>query len=144
MRVRVGQIVNVDADVNLADLKPLDRIIASAVNAYHNTGIYRRRYAETEERREEQRRKARDALIDSLLSIIYPQLDENQLLRDKDDTCKGILVEVPPRFTKILEEVIESHEFDAYNITVIPPSKLLSKFANPPYLLYISNRRLAR
>lgn len=140
MRVQVGRLVNVDADVNLLDLKPLDRIIAAGLNAYHNTGIYRRRYAETEERREEQRRKVREALVDNLLSVIYPQLDENQLLHDKDDTCRGILVEVPPRFTPMLEDVIASHEFDAYDITIVPPSKLLSKFANPPYMLYICNK----
>lgn len=140
MRIQIGRIVNVDAEVNLADLSPFDRIIAAGLNAYHNTGMYRRRYAETEERRAEQQRKVREALVDNLLSVIYPQLEENQLLKDKGDVCDGILVEVPPRFTPLLSEALESHEFDAYDITVIPPSKLLSKFASPPYMLYVCNK----
>lgn len=140
MRIKVGQVVNVDADVNLADLSPIDRVIAAGLNAYHNTGMYRRRYAETEERKEEQRRKVREALIDNLLSVIYPELEENKLLSSKGDVCQSILVEVPSRFTPFLAEVIESHEFDAYTITIIPPSNLLAKFANPPYLLHISNK----
>lgn len=140
MRIQIGRIVNVDSDVNLADLSPIDRIIAAGINAYRNTGIYRRRYAETEEKKMEQQRKVREALIDNLLSIIYPQLEENKLLSDVDDTCVGILVEVPPRFVPLLGETLESHEFDAYDIKVIPPSKLLSKFASPPYMLYICNK----
>ena len=140
MRIKVGRLVNVDADVNLADLSPLDRIIAAGLNAYHNTNLYRRRFAESEERRAEQQRRVREALVDNLVSVIYPQLEENQLLASKGDVCNGILVEVPSRFTSMLSEVIESHEFDAYDITVIPPSKLLSKFADPPYMLYICNK----
>lgn len=140
MRVKIGRIVNVDSDVNLLDLSPLDRIIASGINAYRNTNLYKRRYAETEERKEEQRRKVREALIDNILSIVYAQLEDNQLLREKGDTCSGILIEIPSRFTTILEEVVQSHEFDAYTMTVIPPSRLLAKFASPPYLLYICNR----
>ena len=58
MRVKVGRMVDVDQDVNLADLSPLDRIISSAINAYRNTSMYRRRFAETEEKKEEQDRKS--------------------------------------------------------------------------------------
>lgn len=140
MRLQIGRIVNVDTNVNLMDLSPIDRIIAAGLNAYHNTAIYRRRYAETEERRAEQQRKVREALVDNLIATIYPQLDENALLKDKGDVCSGILIEVPPRFTPMLSEVIEAHEFDAYDITIIPPSKLLSKFADPPYMLYVCNK----
>lgn len=140
MRVQVGRLVNVDADVNLLDLKPLDRIIAAGMNAYRNTGMYRRRYAETEERREEQRRKVREALTDSLLSIIYAQLEDNQLLREKSDECCGLLIEIPARFISILSDVLDSHEFDAYDTTVVAPDKLLLKFATPPYMLYVCRR----
>lgn len=140
MRVKVGRTVDVDQDVNLADLSPLDRIISSAINAYRNTSMYRRRFAETEEKKEEQRRKVREALTDSLLAVIHPELDSNVTLSKKGDTCVGLLVKVPPRFKKFIRDVLEAHEFDAYSITIIPPSKSLSKFCDPPYLLYIENR----
>lgn len=140
MRVRVGQMVNADAEVNLADLKPLDRIIAAAVNAYHNTKMYQRRYAETEERRQEQARKVREALIDNLMSVITSELEQNSLLKDRGDSCQALLLEVPPRFQRYLHDIVDAHEFAAYEITVIPPNAVLSKFANPPHLLFISNK----
>lgn len=140
MRVKVGRLVDVDKDVNLADLTPLDRIISSAVNAYRNTSLYRRRYAETEEKKEEQKRKVRQALTDSLLAVISLELGNNHTLRNTKDTCIGMLVKVPARFKTFIREVIETHEFDAYSIIVIPPSPMLSKFSDPPYLLYIENR----
>lgn len=137
MRILVGRVVDVDADVNLADLSPLDRIIASATNAYRNTGLYKRRYAESEERRQEQLRKVRESLTDNLLSVITPNLVENKMLKSKGDECRGLLLEVPYRFNYCLAEVVSTHEFDAYDITIIPPSKMLSKFAKPPSLLYV-------
>lgn len=140
MRIPIGKMVNPDVDVNMAELKPLDRIIAAIVNAYHGTSFYKRRYAETEEKRQEQWRKVRESLIDNLLMVITPQLEENIFLKDLDDTCTAILVEVPSRFHSCLMDVVSAHEFDAYEITVIPPNKLLSKFAKPPFLLYICNR----
>lgn len=140
MRLRVGQIVNVDEDVNLADLSPIDRIIAAGMNAYRNTGMYRRRYAETEERKEEQRRKIRETLIDSILSVITQELEGNTLASTKGDICAGLLLEIPARFKSFLAEAIEAHEFDAYTLTIIPPSRLLSKYADPPYRLYVTHR----
>lgn len=140
MRVKVGRIVDVDREVNLADLSPLDRIISSAINAYRNTSMYRRRYAETEEKKEEQRRAVRSALTDSLLAAIHPELDANATLSKKDDVCTGMLLKVPARYNQFIADVIVAHEFDAYEITVIPPSRSLSKFSNPPYLLYVKSR----
>lgn len=132
--------MDVDKEVNLADLSPLDRIIASAINAYRNTAMYRRRHAETEERKEEQRRKVREALSDALLAAIHPELDANKTLSKHDDVCTGMLLKVPARYKQFLGDVIVAHEFDAYELTVIAPSKSLSKFSNPPYLVYVKNR----
>lgn len=140
MRIKVGRVVDLDKDVSLADLSPLDRIIASATNAYHNTTMYKRRYAETEEKREEQRRKVRETLADSLLSVIHPELDANKTLGGKGDKCFAMLVKVPARFKAFLPEVVSSHEFDAYTTQIIPPSRSLSKFFDAPYLLYIENK----
>ena len=140
MRLKIGQIVDVSNDVNLSDLSPLDRIIAAGINAYHNTDYYRRRVAESEERKEEQRRRVRDTLISNLVSIITEELETNKSLRDKDDKCKALLLEIPARFVPLLPEALISHEFDGYNIHVVQPSKLLLKFADPPYCLYVESK----
>lgn len=140
MRIQVGKVVNADAEINLSDLSPLDRIIAATISSYRNTGLYKRRFAESEEQREAQRRRIQEALIDGLLASIKPEMVDNVSLAEKGDTCRGILVEVPSRYTPFIEEAIASHDFDAYNIVHIPPSKLLGKFANPPHLLYITNK----
>lgn len=136
MRIKIGRIVNLDKDVNLLDLSPLDRVIASATNAYRNTSLYKRRYAVTEEKREEQRRKVRETLTNSLLAAISPELEGNKTLSGHGDNCVGALVKVPSRFNSLLAEVLESKDFDAYQTTVIRPTKLLSKFAEPATLVY--------
>lgn len=140
MRIKIGEIVNPDASVNLADLKPLDKIIAAAMNAYHNTNMYRRRYAETEERKQEQLRKIKESLTDNILSTIVPELEQNQLLAEKGDVCAGVLLEIPARFKSCIAEVIEAHEFDAYEMTLIHPNSMLSKYSSPPLLLLVTNR----
>lgn len=102
--------------------------------------MYRRRYAETEEKKEEQRRRVREALSDSLLAAIHPELDANTTLGKVNDVCTGMLLKVPARYKQFINDVILTHEFDAYEIVVIPPSRSLSKFSNPPYLLYVKSR----
>lgn len=141
MRIKVGRVVNLHKDVNLADLSPLDRIIASATNAYKNTTFYRRRFAETQEKKEERIRKVKEALINNLLSIVSQQLKQNILLKDKGDRCVGVLLKVPSRFAVYLQEVLQMQEFLQYDIKIIHPSQLAQKFAkNCPTLLYIENK----
>ena len=140
MRIKIGRIVDIEQDVNLVELSPLDRIIAAATNAYHNTGMYKRRYAASEERKEEQRRQIREKLTDSLLSVIHPELDNNKTLSSRGDQCVAMLVKVPPRFKSFLVDVLSSHEFDAYNTKIIQPSQSLSKFCEAPFLVYIENK----
>ena len=140
MRVQIGRIVDTDSEVNLADLSPLDRIIAAGLNAYHNTNMYRRRYAESEERRQEQLRKVRESLVENLLAVITLELEQNKLLKDKGDTCTGVLIEVPARFAQFFPDILDIHEFDAYELTVIPPTQILSKFAEPPLLVLAVNK----
>ena len=140
MRVKVGHVVDVEKDVNLVELSPLDRIIAAATNAYHSTSLYQRRYAETAEKKEEQRRKVREKLTDNILSVIHPELDANSTLSSRDDVCYAMLIKVPNRFKVFLADVLSSHEFDAYNTQIIAPAKSLSKFCDAPYLVYIENK----
>lgn len=140
MRLKIGRIVNTEADVNLADLTPLDRIVSASINAYHNTALYKRRFAESEERKEEQKRKIREALIDHMIVAISSQLERNELLAKKDDVCVGVLIEVPARFTSYLFDVLSAHEFDAYDLTVVHPDILLKKNSKPPYLVYVKNK----
>lgn len=140
MRIKVGKMVDIDSDVNLVDLKPLDRIIAAAMTSYHNTRMYQRRFAESEERKQEERRRIQESLIDSLISVIVPELERNQHLKSHGDICKAILIKVPARFKMCLTDAIHAHEFDAYDITVVPTAKVVSKFAEPPFLLYVTSR----
>lgn len=141
MRVKVGRVVDLDKEVTLADLSPLDRIIASATSAYRNTTMYKRKAAENEERREEQRRKIRETLTDAIISAITPELLENKTLSKKgDDKCLAVLLKIPARFKSFLEDVVESHEFDAYTMTIIQPARSLSKFFDAPALLYVESK----
>ena len=122
------------------ELSPLDRIITSATNAYHSTSMYQRRYAETEEKKQEQMRKVREKLTDNILSVIHPELDANATLAEKNDKCFAMLIKVPNRFKGFLSDVLSSHEFDAYSTQIIPPSKSLLKFCDAPFLVYIENK----
>lgn len=139
MRVKVGRKVDIDKDVNLSDLSPLDKIIASAENAYRSTNFYKRRYAETQEKIEEYKRKVKESLINNLLTIAK-QMQDNIFLEKKNDTCVGLLVSIPNRYSEYLEDVIRQQEFMQYNIIIIPPNKTFLKFCKAPYLLYIEHR----
>lgn len=140
MRLKVGRVVDMDKDINLMDLSPLDRIISAATNAYHGTSMYQRRYAETVEKQEEQKRKVRETLTDSILSVIQPELEGNSTLGERGDKCYAMLVKIPARFKGFLADVLTSHEFDAYSTTIIPPSESISKFFDAPYLVYIESK----
>lgn len=142
MQIKIGKVVNADGDVNLADLKPLDRVIAAATNAYHGTTLYKRKHMEEVEKREQQMRKIREALTDALLTIIRQELVDNILLSTKGDTCKAILVQSPYKFEPFLQDVITSHELDAYIITVIKPNQFLSTVAEVPSLLHIRSKEV--
>ena len=142
MQIEIGKIVDTDADVNLVSLKPIDRIIAAATNAYHNTKLYKRKATEEAEKREKKRRKAREACTDALLSIINQELASNKTLMSKGDKCKAILVQAPYKFEPFLKEVIESHEFDAFDITIIKPTSFLSRVADVPSLLHIKAKEV--
>lgn len=142
MRIKVGQIVDIDKEVSLRDLTPLDRIIASCQQAYRNTKFYQRRYAQTQEKLEQQQHKVKEVLFNNLLGIISEQLRDNKLLAEKDDVCESILIEVPARFEQFLREVISMKEFLPYEVTIVEPNKLVQKFAKVPCLLHISNREL--
>ena len=140
MRIQVGKVVNTDQQVNIADLSPLDRIISSTIHAYKNTAMYRRRYSDTEEKRQEQLRRVRESLVESILAVVSVELEQNKSLKSKDDTCKALLLEVPSRFQQFFPDILSIHEFDAYEMHIIKPSQILSKFANPPLMLLVTNR----
>lgn len=139
MYIKVGRLVNVN-EVDLLSLSNLDRIIASVISAYHNTNLYKRRFAESVERVEEQKRKVREALSDALLSAVSVELLQNKSLKSKDDVCVGVLVKVPSRFKSVLPEVLELYEFDLYETKIIYPSPILSKFSDAPILVYFESK----
>lgn len=142
LRVLVGKMVNVEKPVNLMDMSRLDRIIYSAISGYHNTSFYRRRIAQTEEREEERRRQLRDSLTDGLLSVIYKQLTTNQLLADKNDVCVAVLIEIPVKYVPFIEDVINTKDFIAYEITHIRPNRDAERFSkNLPHLIRIAQRK---
>ena len=140
MRIKVGRVVDGDAAVNLADLSPLDRIIAAAINSYHNTSLYKRRFADTIEKQEEQRRKIREVLADNILTAITQEMTQNKTLSAKGDTCMSVLLMIPYRFKPYLEDVVTAHEFDTYDMEIIPPNRALRKFCQPPYMLYVKRK----
>lgn len=141
MQILVGKIVDVNCPVNLTDLSPLDRIIYSAIDAFYKLPFYRRRIAQNKEREEEENRRIREKLLDGILSVVHLQIDTNQLLKDKNDKCESILLEIKPRYTKFIDEVISARDFSGYTIEHIKPNRDISKFNKTlSHLLYITQR----
>ena len=141
MRVLVGKEVNVDKPVNLMELGPFDRILYSAIDAFHRTKYYTRRIAQTAEKEEERKRTIRENFLDDLLTIIHQQVTMNIGLRDKNDTCNAILISVKPKYVPFIDEVITAKDFTAYCLEHIKPDKAIEQFANNlPHLIYIEQR----
>ena len=141
MRVLVGEEINVDKPVNLMDLKPLDRILYSDVDAFHRTKYYTRRIAQTAEKEEERKRMIRENLLDDLLAVIHQQITLNSSLKDKKDTCNAVLVSIKPKYVPYIEEVISAKDFTAYYLEHIKPDKSIAYHSNKlPHLIYIERR----
>ena len=142
MRVKVGRVVDVSKPVNLVKLSKFERILYSALEAYHNNPFYLRRVAETTEKEEERKRQLREYLTDGLLSVIYNQITMNQYLSTKNEKCTAILVEIPPKYTPFIDAVIATKDFIAYDMQHIKPNRDASKFSKDlPHLVRISQRK---
>lgn len=140
MRIPIGKVVDTSKDVDLSSLSPLDKIIAAATSAYHETSIYQRRFAENEERANERLRKRRELLLSALLSVTYQHLEKGVGIPSTEHSCDKILVEVSPKYTPLLNDVLSLNDLDSYDIQVINPSRSLSKFCKAPVLLLIEKR----
>lgn len=141
MRITVGKIVDVDCPVNLSELAPIDRIIYSAIDAFHKLPFYKRRLAQSKEREEEENRRIRETLLDGILSVVHLQIDMNHLLNSKNDKCKAILLEIKPRYVRFIDEVISVKDFSGYKIEHIKPNRDILKFnSNLSHLIYITQR----
>lgn len=142
MRVKVGAIVDVSKPVNLVKLGKFDRILYSALEAYHNNPFYIRRIAATTEKEEEKKRQIREHLTDGLLSIIYSQITLNQLLKKKGERCVSILVEIPPKYVSFIDEVLSTKDFIAYEVQHIKPNRDAERFSKEyPHLVRISQKK---
>ncbi len=141
MRVLIGKEINIDKPVNLIDLKPIDRVLYSAVYAFHQTKYYTRRIAQTAEKEEERKRLIRENLIDDLLAMIHQQITLNNSLIGKQDTCNAILISIKPKYVPFIDEVITAKDFTAYILEHIKPDKSIDYHShNLPHLIYIERR----
>lgn len=132
MRLKVGRIVDVSKDVNLLDLKPMERIVAAARNAYENTSYYRRRVADSEEAREEKKLKIRMFLQDNLLAVLQ------KVQKDfSNKQVSSVLLKVPSKYEAFIDDVLASRDFSEYDVTVIHPRYSASKYCSPPILVYV-------
>lgn len=137
--MKIGRVVDLSQPVNLRDLKPFERIVVAVQSAYQSTELYRRRFAESEEQKEEARRKVLSSLITNLSATLLP-FESTNLLEGKGDIARAVVIEVPVRYSEFVEEALTAHEFDAYNIRIITASELLVKHADVPCLLYVEKR----
>lgn len=142
MRIKIGRVVDVSKPVNLVKLSKFDRILYSALEAYHNNPFYLRRVAETVEKEEERKRQLREHLTDGLLSVIYNQITMNQILKTKNEKCIAVLIEIPSKYTQFIDDVISTSDFIAYDMQHIKPNRDASKFSKDlPHLVKISQRK---
>lgn len=141
MRVLIGKEVNIDKPVNLIQLKPFDRILYSALDAFHRTKYYTRRIAQTVEKEAERKRMLRENFLDDILTAIHQQITMNNGLKKKNDTCNAVLLSVKPKYTSFIDEVITAKDFTAYHIEHIKPDKTIEQFCKElPHLIYIEQR----
>lgn len=143
MQIKVGQVVDTSKDVNLSDLKPMDKILASMSNAFQRTSLYKRRYVKTQEKEDEQKRVERSTLLDSILSVAKRELDDNATLQNRGETCVGVLAQIPYKYCTYLDEVLTMRELDFLSIEVVKPNSFLCKSSEIPYLLYIRQREVS-
>ena len=132
IRVKVRSIVDTDKQVNLNELKPVDKVIAGFVSQWHQ------RESEQEFARIT---KMDEQLSETILAFTHAELNKNASLAKHDTKCVEIVLAIDAKYKESLGRVMQRKDFISYNLELIEENSDMRKaFNNMPIPLKITKK----
>jgi hypothetical protein len=128
MRVKLREIVDASAPVDLDSLTPLQKLTVGIKRRIYEYDFYKRRQDRKAEAESRARAEREDFLKGALLTHAHIQLVENREMSLMGSKCIAINVIVPRSYEKDLRNIVWHKDFLSYEIKIFDcdPDLLLS------------------
>ena len=141
IRVKVRSIVDTDKQVNLNELKPVDKVIAGFVSQWHQTKFYKNMVKRESEQEFARITKMDEQLSETILAFTHAELNKNGSLAKHDTKCVEIVLAIDAKYKESLGRVMQRKDFISYNLELIEENSDMRKaFNNMPIPLKITKK----
>jgi hypothetical protein len=147
MRVKIRRVIDLDAEINISKLSPLEKIIVPILKSLKDSKFYRRQIEAKMEKEQKERIAKEERLKESILSRAYGELTENKWmdLNQPGLVCKEVGLTVNRAYESVLHEVIKHQDFSSYHIHIWECNKdLLMAYPKLKIVISVSRKVLGR
>lgn len=129
MRVKLKESVDFKNELDLKALSPMDRIRASVKASVYNSNIVQTQLEKQEKKKLEEQAKNVKILKESLSQVATDYLvqQESDYTRDTGKKIKVIEIFLPRKFEESLKILLDSRDFDSFNIKRVKENPLILK-----------------
>lgn len=143
MRVYVRDELCTNKPTNLKRLSPKMKILVGILTKWKETSFYKKAEQKRADAIYSVQLQRDEKLKDSLLALIYRELNTNTTLAGKDDVCVSIVFGVSSKYKDSLERILKHKDFLPYNAELIKENQDMRKaFSNIPILVRFSKKAL--
>ena len=141
IRVKVRSIVDTDKQVNLNELKPIDKVIAGFVSQWHQTKFYKKMIKRESEQEFAKITKMDEQLSETILAFTHAELNKNTSLAQHDTKCTEIVLAIDAKYKESLGRIMKRKDFISYNLELIEENSDMRKaFNSMPIPLKITKK----
>lgn len=143
MQYFIRKELDMDSPINLRRLSPMMKVYAGFMSKWRETKYYKTKYNKRKEADYALRVKHDECLKESLLALIYKELNNNESLQKYGEECTSVILQVKSKFIYSLDRVLKSKEFLPYLIErVEEDADLRLAYPDMPILLRVCKRSL--
>ena len=143
MRSFVRRELCVDSPINLKRLSPVMKIYAGVVTRMHNSNIHKRKLTARIEAKNLEQNRRDEAVKDSILAMIYRELDNNHSLAESGDQSAEVILSVNSRFADSLTRILGHKDFLPYSIEIVEENQdLRLAFPELPTLVRVRKKEI--
>jgi hypothetical protein len=138
MKVKIREVVDIESEIDLTKLSPLQKILVALRREYRDTKYYRNKMEREMEKDYRQRTAKEERLKEIILTQVHEELIRNTEMSKRGLTCAAIQFAVARHFEDTLREIVKHKEFISFDIRFIPCNKdLLRSFNKIPVLIEV-------
>lgn len=143
MQYFVREELNLDAPINLKRLSPAMKLYAGFMCKWRETKMYKNSYNKRKEAEHAARVQKDEKLKESLLVIIYKELDNNESMQKHGEECVELVLCIKSNFIHSLDRILTHSEFLPYEITKVPETRdFRVAFPEMPVILRVCKKSL--